>query len=143
MILSEVRTTIRDKLFNLGYQEWEGFLDDNIPLTILENTFHVGVNGGSGNALNMQQLKISNDVVITLWRKGYNNSVEAQDAGLASVQELLCDLLSPAFRTASVNSKIDLSSYELSTISADNESICKVIINLNVELYLEVTQTVN
>lgn len=143
MILSQVRTTIRDRLLDLGYEEWTGFADVNVPSTELERSFHVSVSGGSGSPLNMHVLKLPNDVKVTLWRKGFNNPVEAQDAGLASIQEVLCDLLNPAVRTTPSYRRIDLESYTLDPIAADNDTICKVVINLTVETILEVTQTVD
>lgn len=143
MTLSEVRTVIRDRMFLLGYEEWTNFSDTNVPATELERAFHVAVTGGAGTNLNMHVLKLPNDVVLTIWRKGFNNPVEAMDAGLASIQEVLCDLLNPAVRTLPAYRRIDLNSYSLEPVAGDNESICKVIINLTVEVMLEVTQTIN
>lgn len=142
MILSQVRTTIRDEIIELGYEEWTGFSAENVPETILDKTFHVSVSGGSGSPLNMHVLKLPNDVALTLWRKGFNNPVEAQDAGLETIQEVLCDLLNPAVRTTPSYRRIDLSSYTLEPIAGDNDSICKIVINLTVETILEVTQNV-
>ena len=140
MILSEVRTTIRDRLLGLGYEEWLNYGSDNVPETVLERYFHVGVSGGSGTNVAMHTASVVNDVQVTLWRKGFQNAVESQDAGLASVQEVLCDLLAPAQRTLPAYRRIDLSSYALEQIATDNDSICKITINLSVEVILEVTQ---
>lgn len=142
MILSQVRTTIRDRMIGLGYEEWTGFSDENVPETILDKTFHVSVSGGTGANLAMHVLRLPNDVKVTLWRKGFNNPVEAQDAALGSIQEMLCDLLNPATRSTPSYRRIDLSSYELEPIAGDNESVCKAIVNLTVETILEVTQTI-
>ena len=142
MILSEVRTTIRDRLITLGYSEWTGFSDDNVPNTILEDTFHCTVLSGSGAALKMHVLVLPSDVRVTIWKKGFRSPVEAEDAGLASIQEILCDLLSPAVRTLPAYRRIDLSSYSLEALSADNDTIIKCVINLVVETILEVTQPV-
>lgn len=143
MILSQVRTTIRDRMIGLGYEEWTGFSDENLPETILDRTFHASVSGGSGSNLAMHVLKLPSDVKITLWRKGFNSPVEAQDAALSSIQEILCDLLNPAVRTTPSYRRIDLSSFELEPIAGDNESVCKAIVNLTVETILEVTQNID
>lgn len=143
MRLNEVRTTIRDRLIVLGYEEWTGFDNKNVPETIVEKSFHVGVSGGSGSSLKMHVLIIKHNVELTLWVKGYANAVEAQDAGLESLQEVLCDLLSPVVRTLPAYRKIDLSSYTLEPITLDNDSICKVVINLLIETMSEVTQTID
>lgn len=144
MILKEVRTTIRDRIIGLGFVEWDKSFDDqDIPETLLENSFHVAVTGGSGNGINQAVLDIENDVVLTLWKKGFRNPVEAMDAGLETLQGVLCDLLGPVIRTLPAFRKINMSSYQLEPISSDNESVCKIIINLSVVVAVEVTQAID
>ena len=142
MILSQVRTTIRDLIIELGYTEWTGFLSEEVPETILEQTFHVGVTSGVGNGINMHVLPVENRVVLTLWKKGYRNAVEAQDAGLTTIQEIMCHLLNPITRTRPAYRKIGFDSYDLLPIDLDNDSICKITMNLTVEVIVEVTQSV-
>jgi len=141
MILSEVRTTIRNELIKLGYQEWKGYLSDAVPGSILEKSFHVSVTGGTGRPV-QHILKVTNDVELNLWRKGFKNAVEAQDAGLMVVQDVICALLNVETRTLPAYRRIDLDSYTLEPIANDNSSICKVTIKLTVEVIIEVTQTV-
>lgn len=143
MILSEVRTTIRDILIDLGYREWDAGLDESdIPETILDDSFHVTVSGGNGSGLNMHVLELDNDVVITMWKKGYRAPIEAIDGGLETLQDLLCELLGPVIRTLPSFRKINLNSYRLEPIALDNDSVCKIIINLTVTVMVEVTQPV-
>lgn len=142
MILSEIRKTIRDRLINLKYKEWTEFSPDNAPEQNLDKLFHVQVKSGTGSPLNQHVLKLPNDVTITIWRRGNSKAVTSQDAGLAALQEVLCDLLSPAVRTKPAYRRIDLNSYSLDGIGPTNESVCKVTINLTVECVLEVTQSV-
>lgn len=142
MILREIRTKIRDRMIALKYKEWTEFTAEDAPEQVLDKTFHVQVKSGTGSPLNQHVLMLPSDVTITLWRRGTSKPVEAQDAGLAALQEVLCDLLSPSIRTQPGYRRIDLTSYSLDGIEVGNDSVCKITINLTVECALEVTQSV-
>lgn len=141
MILSQVRTFIRDRLIELGYEEWTTSINnETLPANILERSFHVSILSGSAGSINQAVLRVNNSVRLTVWRKGFNRPVEAQDACMESLQGILCDLLNPVQRTLPSYRKVDLESYQIEPISFDNDAICKLTINFNIETILEVSQ---
>lgn len=144
MEFAEVRTQLRDKLIGLGYQEWtDASIDVDVPDTIIENSFRVTVTGGTGRPLNMHVLFVEHDVKLSLWKKGFLSEVEAQDKALESVEEILCSVLEPAFRTLTRFKKIDFDGYTITPISEDNSHVAKIEMNFKIQTGLGVTNDVS
>lgn len=144
MELKEIRTTIRDKMIEIGYVEWlDQSLDIDVPDTIIENSFRVSVTGGSTEPINQHVKKLSNDVVVNIWKKGFRSEIESQDAALEAVENILCEMLAVNFRTLPSFRRIDFDSYTIEPlVDEDNSSIAKIEMNFVVEIILAVTDDV-
>ena len=141
MNLSEIRTTLRDRIIEeLEYTENEAAFDVlNIPVTLEDESFHINVPSGSKKSFNMHDLVIDNTVTITLWRRGFRQPVEAFDAGLEAIFELITCLSDVVFRTSPPFRNVTFENYQIEPIANDNENTVKMTINFTVQVSMAVT----
>lgn len=141
MNLSEVRTTIRDRLIELEYEEFKAtsFETENVPETIIDKSFHVTVPSGDGEKMKMDDLIVTNNVEIVVWRKGYRLAVEAVDAALLAACEIISSIMEVGFRTTPAYRNIQFDSYAIDAIANDNENTVKLTMKFTVQVSMAVT----
>jgi hypothetical protein len=92
---SDVKPYFRDRLAVLGYtkEHSDGFNRENIPATVMHNTFFIELNGVAGikNDHDCQHTDVS--VRVNLFRNGYRKPREAIDQAIADAQTIVADFI--------------------------------------------------
>lgn len=99
MSIASVRPYFRTRLENLGYSEHTDAIDfDNIPSTILDDSFQLETSSISGEPANQLHHEFDYSVVLRVFKRGFNDPVEAYDAIDEDIETILADILSPSTR---------------------------------------------
>lgn len=140
MNLSDVRTTLRDRVISLQYEELASAFDtNNLPETVVDKTFHIGVLGGKAKPISMDDLILDNDVEIVVWRRGFREAASAIDAALMAICEIASSLLAVDFRTKPAYRNIQMEGYKLEPIADDNDNTVKATMTFTVQVSMAVT----
>lgn len=84
-----------------GYRRSSDAFDPiNIPETILDRTFWLSAAFTDEIKTNQADLELQMDIIVRFYVKGYNNPIEALDAGIARSEQLILKFLEPGFRYA-------------------------------------------
>lgn len=103
MSLTNIKPYFRTRLDSLGYTEWDdAFNVDNIPETILENSYHVLLPSISGGPINHTDQSTESDVTVLVFKKGYRNSNDAIDEAILSVENIVKDVCKTVNRTSTL-----------------------------------------
>lgn len=90
----EARLYFRNKLNELGYKEWQdGFNFENIPLTLLNKSYHIETNRGTGTRLNQYDLEHEQTLTLRFFLKGYRNPAQAVDEAHVEIEKILKKIL--------------------------------------------------
>lgn len=77
-------------LETLEYREWpDAFATDNIPDTVLDKSFHVGIGPIAGTKQNHLDQETEMQVVLRTYFKGYRNPQEALDTAIAETETVV------------------------------------------------------
>lgn len=90
MSWSNVRPYFNAILNQLEYREWvDGFATDNIPDSVLDKSYHVGLGPIDGIRQNQLDQETEFSVVLRTYHKGYRNSQEAIDTAVAEAEAIM------------------------------------------------------
>lgn len=137
MSIASVRPFFRTRLEGLGYTEHTDAIDfQNIPSTVLEDSFQLETNAISGEPANQINHDFDYSVVLRVFKRGFVDPVEAYDAVDEDIETILADLLSPAVRLGtSIKDIVPLTINKLPlSVSDDNDIILEF--NFNVILIM-------
>lgn len=144
MSLSQVRRYFNQSITNQysNYVEWtDAFNIENIPRTLLNNRYHIGIGPISSTAKQDTHIVDSQSVTLTIWKSGFLNVSDARDEILNIAHAIRLKLINPVnietFR-ASVNGEIqDVQSVSITpeVIDATNDNVIQVSIQFNVLMY--------
>jgi hypothetical protein len=131
-----VRPFFAGRLDALGFSEWpDGFNTENIPSTILDNSYHLEVGEIRGESNGPTNYVFSMPLVIRIFTKGYRDPGSQIDAALDIGNVVLEDLLDPAVRNAQNDLKdIRPTSVQVLPLAASNDN--QVITQISLEVYM-------
>lgn len=129
------------------FQEWTGSLSDigNIPKTLLDKSYHITL--GTATSSPQVDKHVEDDVAVTIeiFRRGFNDSVNARDEVMQTANCIRLDLINPLnfeeykeLNTANIE---DVQSVSLTPLEIDlsNDNVIRVEIGLNVRLFFGTT----
>lgn len=127
-----------------GFTEWKDSLEDigNIPKTLLDRIYHITIGSSASSNQVDRHIDESVNVLITIFRRGYNEPVVARDELLQDANCIRLDLINPinieAFKSDMDGNIEVVESVGLTPLEIDetNDNIIKVEIDLNVRLFL-------
>lgn len=147
--LTQIRDYIKTRMgvVEPDLQEWTDSLEDigNIPQTLLDKIYHITIGGGSSS--NNIDLHVEDDfeVIVTVFKRAYNEPVEARDTALQTANCIRLDMINPlnveSYKAANDGNIEDVRSVTItpSEINTTNDNIIKVEIGLNVRLFFATT----
>lgn len=125
MALAGVLPAIATKLRTAGFVEWkDAFPIDNIPATILDRSFHIGMGTVSSTAANQKSHVFRMPITVQILRRGFRDAHNARESCMIDSDTVLSSLLATSFRLSIVDDVKDLSplSIDLDPISSSNDN---------------------
>jgi hypothetical protein len=130
MSVTLVLPLFRTRMDDLGYREWtDGFNVENIPSTIIDKSYHLEVNDGSGGVINQHVQNISMPITLRVFRNGFRDPASMRDEMLGDMEAIVCDILLPAVRLSSGIKNIVFDSFSLLPLDVSNDN--SVILEMN------------
>lgn len=100
MSLSNIRPYFRERLEGLGFVEHnDGFNFENIPQTVIHNTFHILLSDVVGGAINHTHQDTSSTVEVMLFFSGFRDVGQALDGAIDAVERIVKDICKVENRT--------------------------------------------
>lgn len=92
---SDVKPFFRTRLSSLGYtkEHTDGFNRDNIPSTLMHNTYFIELTSISGTKLDHDCQHTDVGVRVNIFRNGYRKPREAIDTALVDAQTIVADFV--------------------------------------------------
>jgi hypothetical protein len=125
MALAGVLPAIATQLRTAGFVEWkDAFPTDNIPATILDRSFHIGMGTVSSAAANQRAHVFRMPITVQVLRRGFRDAHGMRESCMIDADTVLSSLLAPSFRLSIVDDVKDLSplSVDLDPISSSNDN---------------------
>jgi len=147
--LTQVRDYVNTRMAVVEptFKEWVDSITDigNIPLTLLDKAYHITLGPDSSSPLNDQWIEDSFSVTITIFKRAFNDLVGTRDAALQTANCIRLDLITPSNieNYKSINDgnieAVESISLTPEQIDETNDSIIKIVIELNFRLFFGVT----
>lgn len=129
-MLVEVRDHFRDVLNTLGLREWPtAFSYDNIPSTILTDSYHMTIDPIVSGPSNHQVHKFDYPLTLRVFLKGFRDESESVDAAVKVGQDILCAVLQSSSRLGDTIKDIVPNSMQPIPLSGSNDN--SIIIELS------------
>ena len=146
--LSQVRDYIKTRMSSAEptFKEWVDSLDNigNIPKTILDKTYHITLGTDLSSPQSDLHIEDSFQVIVSIFKRGYNTPVEARDSLLQTANCIRLDVINPlnveAYKSANDGNieAVESVSITPSEIDISNDNIVQVQIEFNVRLFIGV-----
>ena len=108
-------------------KEWPyAFNIENVPNSIIDNSFHVLLNTVDGIKLNQHVQELNCGASVTFWIKGYKDPSSGLDKAIAKSEELLKLCLKPSNRIGTCVKNIILNSVNFDRLADSNDNAIKV-----------------
>lgn len=122
-MLTEVRTYFRTILDSLGFREWStAFSFDNIPSSILSNSYHMTVEPILSSAPSHQVHQFDYPITLRVFLKGYRDERESVDASIEVSEDILCAVLASTSRLGTTIKDIVPNSVQPIPLSGSNDN---------------------
>lgn len=137
MALSDIRSYFRTHMEALDYVEWrDGFNAENIPSTLLNNSFHIESGDVTPTVSNHQVYEFDCPVTVRIFLKGYLDPVSAIDDSYASVEDIYSELLLPSSRLTTAVKDIVPTAVRVSPLTLQNDNAVLVEIDFNAKTFM-------
>ena len=138
MSLEAVRPYFRARCEAVGMSEHENSFDiDNVPDTIIDDTFFIQFNSFNGIKANQNDQEISIPVGIIFFKTGYRYSSDGIDNALLKVEALIKEVQKPTNRLGTVIKNVTTGSCLIEPISQSNDSTIRVNLVFNLIMTLQ------
>ena len=141
MSLYHCRQFLRSSANNIGLKEWtDGVNTDNIPSTLINKSYSMGLPSGEGVKLNQHNQECNFDTTIKVFFKGYRDTNTTIDNAVSVVDDLIKECLNPRNRLSQGNGikNVFFNGYSFDTIGGSNDNIIVASINFRILVILEI-----
>lgn len=123
MSLSLIRAYFRQHMITLGFKEWkDAFNFENIPSTILNNSFHIESFSTRGVKLNQNDQEILSSIAIRLFKKGYRDPAQGVDLVIVDQESILLEILAHTNRIGGGIKTIKYIGSQIEQLNTDNDN---------------------
>lgn len=135
MSLSAVRSYFRTRLDGLGFEEWtDGFNTENIPQTIKDQTYHLGVGFISAERPNQLATRFTYPVEVRVFFLGYNDPADAIDTAISASEDIMNDLLDPLNRLGTDIKDVFIGSIQVLPRDESNDNDVILVMEFNADI---------
>ncbi len=126
-----IRGYFRTHMNALGYREWtDGFNFENIPATILHDSYHIETRAGARvGSYDQGSQDMLQDCTVRLFLNGFRNAASAIDDAMVNYDAILTRVLAPGYRLAGNLHNVYLQTMAIKPIDDSNDN--SVILELN------------
>lgn len=140
MSFEAIRPYFKARCEAVGLSEHDdSFNIDNIPDTIIDDSFHVSFDSFNGIKSNQNDQEISVPVSVVFYKKGFRYPSEGIDNALIKAEALIKEAQSTTNRLGTVIKNVTTSDGVVEPITLANDNIVRVKIVFNVTLVLFLT----
>jgi hypothetical protein len=126
MSMTAVRSYFKSRCLAVGMKEHDdGFNEDNVASTVLDNSFHILLGNFSGRKLNQSDQEMDCSVTVSFWVKGFRKPNEGIDKAVLKSEALLKETLKNSNRLGQSIKNISLGGVSFSALSDDNDNAVK------------------
>lgn len=140
MSLSLVRPYFKARMEALGYQEWpDGFNFENIPDSILDQSFHVELRQVNPEGLDSpSHLELRVPVTVRVYLKGYRYPADAIDSAMVRLDDIYKEILKPTNRLSGTGGLRNVlpTAASVDPLNAENDNA--VVLVLGFECFVEI-----
>lgn len=130
MGIANVRQYFRDRMDAIGYVEWtDGFNVENIPSTVLDQSYHVESGQISATTANHQPHRFDCPIVLRVFFKGFNDPIRAIDDAYGYAEDILAEVLLPSNRLSNDIHDVQPVSIAVNPLTQQNDN--SVILEIN------------
>jgi len=132
MSLVSVRPYFRARLDSLNYVEWtDGFNIENIPQTILNNSYHLAIETIDSGPANQLHHEFTFPVTLRVFLRGYRDPAAAIDDAISQAETILAEVLSPSNRLGTEIKDVTPESIDVRALadSNDNDIVLEMVFN--------------
>jgi hypothetical protein len=104
----------------------DGFNEENIAASNIDNSFHILLGSFSGRKLNQSDQEIDCPVIVSFWVKGFADPAEGIDRAVQLGETLLKETLKNSNRLGQCLKNVTFSSMSVEPLSTDNDNAIKV-----------------
>lgn len=130
MSLILIKPYFRDRAKAIGLKELTDVQDlfdvENIPSSIIDNSFVVIFSSASGRKLNQNTQEISIPVDVVFYIKGFRYPNEGFDKAILKAEALIKETEAPANRLGQCIKNVSLSQINFEQFSTDNDNLIRV-----------------
>lgn len=139
MSLSFVAPYFESILTEQGWTRWEDpFKTDNIPSDILDHSFHIEIGDITGEGQNQTALETRTNVVVRLFRKGFQNPNAVKEELLREVQALLCEALKHSKRLTATIKNVEFISARFEPLNFENDNSMLATVSFRTRVLLNI-----
>lgn len=140
MSFEAIRPYFKARCEAVGLSEHDdSFNIDNIPDTIIDDSFHISFDSFNGIKSNQNDQEISVPVSVVFYKKGFRYPSEGIDNALIKAEALIKEAQSTTNRLGTVIKNVTTSDGVVEPITLANDNIVRVKIVFNVTLVLFLT----
>jgi hypothetical protein len=135
MSLTLIKPYFRAGLNSLGFYEWtDGFPSDNIPSTLVEESYQHNIEDIAGDALGALDHGFSVTYLVEVFFNGYRDVKTNIDRAVSRGEDIVVQLCNPANYDPSVH-RVELNSMNISPLSDElNDNVIKVELRFQVKV---------
>lgn len=133
-----IKPYFSSKLSALGYEEWgDGFGDDNIPSTLLDQSFHQRTLSAQSAGINQESFEMDVSHQVKVFFKGFNDPAKAIDEGLVACESLIASILNLKDYTDAGIYGVFFNSFSIDPYDdAKNDNIVVATLNFSIIVYV-------
>jgi hypothetical protein len=135
MSITGARSYLRARAKAVGLKEWpDGFNFQNIPSTIVNGSFHVLSEAGTGTKLNQNDQEIAFVHILRVLFKGYRDPGAAIDSAIKITEDLIKETVAPKNRLTQSDGikNIALEGFRFDELEQSNDNIVVASITFRV-----------
>lgn len=136
-MFTDVLAYFRTVLDGLGLREWTtAFSSDNIPASILNQSYHLTLDPITGAGSNHQVHSFDAPVTLRVFLKGYRDESESVDAAIELGQDVMCAVLDSSTRLGANIKDIVPNSMQPIPLSSSNDNSIIIEFSFTAKLYI-------
>lgn len=125
-----------DKKFK---QHEDAFNIDNIPSSLLDCAWHLGIPNGSMVSFNQSCLSYNLPVTLNVWVKGYRTTLEAVDSGLKKAEAIIKECCRHSKRLNQTFIKNVLpTGFTVSALSGTDDNIARIELTFTILVHIDI-----
>lgn len=126
-------------LVGQGWTRWEDpFKIDNIPADILDHSFHIETGDITGEGQNQTILETRVNVVVRLFRKGFQTPNAVKEELITEVQALLCEAMKHGNRLTTAIKNVEFLSATFEPLNFENDNSMLATVNFRTRVLLNI-----